>query len=140
MDENPRTTKTLKIVSIGVGTAVAAPVVVGGILGAIGFGSAGVAAGASYISKLSDSVRVSSMLILAPSLSGSIAAGWQASIGRVAAGSLFAGLQSLGAVGLSAGAAAAGGGTAAAGVAVSEIARGDESKMKDAEVRIVNLD
>jgi len=62
---------------------------------------------------------------------GSIAAGWQAAIGNVAAGSLFAGLQSLGAVGLNAGVAAAIGGGAAAGTAL-----GTEL---DTNVRIVNL-
>ena len=70
-----------------VGTvAIAAPYVV---LPAFGFGGGGVVA-------------------------GTVAAGWQATIGNVAAGSLFATLQSAGAAGLSWGTTAAVGATASA--------------------------
>ena len=44
-DQNPYAVKALQIVGIGVGTAVAAPIVVGGILGAVGFTAGGVASG-----------------------------------------------------------------------------------------------
>jgi len=66
-------------------------------------------------------------------LQGSIAAAWQAAMGNVAAGSMFAGLQSLGAVGLNAGVAAAIGGGAAAGTAI-----GTEAEV-DTNVLIVDL-
>jgi len=62
-------------------------------------------------------------------LQGSVAAGWQATIGNVVAGSAFAGLQSLGAVGLSAGVAAA------CGVGVAAVT----AWLTHSDVTIINL-
>ena len=62
---------------------------------------------------------------------GSIAAGWQASIGNVVAGSMFAACQSAGAAGISAGTAwLFGAGTGAAAAAAAGAATKDKSQQE----------
>ena len=84
-------------VSAAVVTALAAPVVVGAVVGALGFGSAGW----FLYHKISIYFRSSSYpLNFKGVAAGSVAAGLQAGIGNVVAGSTFAMLQSVGAAGI----------------------------------------
>jgi len=117
----------LKIVGMGVGTAILARIIVIGVLGMVGFSAGGiVAGGCSWRRVLLYTCSCLPHLFL---LQGSIAARWQATMGNVPGGSLFLTLRSLSAVGLNARAAVGIGGGAALAAALRTWR----------EVRIINL-
>lgn len=88
------------VVGAGAGAgALAAPVVAQGALGLVGFGTQGVVGGTYDVCSITTSPARPELQTFCAVIPGSIAAWIQASIGNVAAGSLFSVCQSVGATG-----------------------------------------